>query len=346
MKIELLGLSFSVLEADDIHQKVLLEFARDPLSALVYGCYAKYPQLAERTIKALNRSFSMAATYGQVTLSYLHKEGANFPEYNERLLTCPISFSSFEAWALIQVAQEAEREFLQACLTPNNEVQLTGQLIQLLTLKSKIIQNRYSDYLLDLGAQLNVKKLELQVQNRERETGGDFALLFEWRDIDKNLRVCPVIFQAKRSVGVDVDISQKGSNSESQLAVLSRSKCNPSYIFYNCDSQGSLSEPRLPTVKRVRDVTGTGSRTSSIQDSLSLSIFVLDIMAGNSYFVASSRREALNAILPGVEERELASITTFSSDPSALPNYKSEYALYLSIKSKHNLGRDSNDLGR
>lgn len=344
-KIALSGISFGILEADDLWRGVLSEFSKDSRSSSVYECYAKHPKLAEYTLTALKRSFGIAADAGKVTLMYLNHDEAEFPCYHERYLTCPVSFSSFEVWALIQVAQEAELEFLETCSRPNNEVQLTGHLIQLLSSKSKLVQGRYSQYLSKLGAQLNVKKLELQVQKREKITGGDFALLFEWKDSDGKLKVCPVVFQAKRSVGIDVDISQRNHSSGLQLTVLSKSKCNPSYIFYNCDSQGVIPAPRLPTVKRVRDILSAGvtPKTDSTQKSLSLSMFMLDIMADNAYFVTSSRKEALNAILPGVEELELVSITTFSSDPAALPAYKSVYETYLSAKSK--LARDAADDG-
>ena len=82
----------------------------------------------------------------------------------------------------------AELAFLDVCSTPNNEVQLSGHLIQLLSSKSQLIQSKYNKYLSGLGADLSVKKLELQVQNREKITGGDFALLFEWKDKDGNNR--------------------------------------------------------------------------------------------------------------------------------------------------------------
>lgn len=330
-KIALSGVSFGILEADDLWQDLITEFQNEPRSGSVYNCYATHPQLAASTLTALKRSFSIAAGAGQATLMYLNHDKSEFPKYHERYLTCPVSFYSFEVWALIQAAQQAELEFLDVCSTPNNEIQLSGQLIQLLRSKSKKIQKQYNKYLSGLGAQLNVKKLELQVQNRERVTGGDFALLFEWKDKDGHLNICPVVFQAKRSIAVNVDISQGNDSYGLQLSVLSKSECNPSYIFYNCDSQGALSEPRLPTVKSVKDIIRKGlpSKTSSIEDSLSLSVFLLDVIGGNNYFITSSRKLALNAILPGTEELELANIITFSVDPQALLAYEQEYNEYL-----------------
>ena len=274
---------------------------------------------------------------------YLNSDKSEFLKCHENYLTCPVSFSSFEVWALIQAAQLAELAFLDVCSTPNNEVQLSGHLIQLLSSKSQLIQSKYNKYLSGLGADLSVKKLELQVQNREKITGGDFALLFEWKDKDGNLNICPVVFQAKRSVAENVDISQRNPDSGLQLAMLSKSKCNPSFIFYNCDSQGVLEEPRLPTVKSVKNIVKNGlpSKTNSVEDSLSLSVFLLDVMGGNGYFVTSSRKLALNAILPNVEELELANIITFSVDPRALLVYEREYKEYLLAKLNSAEGYDN-----
>lgn len=333
-RIYLSGVSFGISEVDGLWQGVLSDFASDPRSRSVYNCYVVYPQLAVRALKVLKCSSSIATDAGRYTLIYLGEDKAEFPGYHENYLASPASFSSFEVWALIQVAQQAELEFLEVCSTPNNEVQLSGHLIQLLRSKSKTVQAQYNKYLSALGAELNVKKLELQVQNREKITGGDFALLFEWKDHDGKLKICPIVFQAKRSVSIDVDISQENRDSGLQLAVLSKSRCNPSFIFYNCDSKGVVLEPRLPTVKSVGDVVESGliSKTSSVQDSLSLSMFILDIMIGGEYFVTDSRRSALSAILPGVEELELASIVAFSVDPQALLMYQIEYKKYLALK--------------
>lgn len=342
-KIELSGVSFGILESDDLWQGVLSKFKKNPWSHLVYSCYAKHPQLADYTLTALKRSFGIAADAGKVTLMYLNHDKRDFPLYHENYLTCPVSFSSFEVWALIQVAQQAELGFLEVCSTPNNEVQLSGHLIQLLRSKSELVQDKYNKYLSGLGAKLNVKKLELQVQRREKIIGGDFALLFEWKDSGGNLKICPVIFQAKRSVSENVDISQENPDSGSQLAVLSKSKCNASFIFYNCDSQDVLAEPRLPTVKSVKNIVREGLpfKTSSVQDSLSLSMFMLDVMGENGYFVTNSRKAALNAILPGVKERELADIITFSVDPEALLEYEREYKEYLIVRFRDDQGYGS-----
>lgn len=333
-KIDLSGISFGILESNDIWNDVLTKFKKDPRSPSVYGCYTQYPQLADHTRTALKRSYSIAADFGKYLLIHSAHEEKDFKFYYEQYLTCPVSFSSFEIWALIQVAQQVELSFLKVCSTPNNEVQLSGHLIQLLSSKSELVQDKYSKYLSRLGASLNVKKLELQVQKREKVTGGDFALLFEWKDSRGDLKICPVIFQAKRSVSENVDISQENPDSGSQLAILSKSKCNASFIFYNCDSLGILAEPRLPTVKSVSSIVRAGLplNTSSIKDSLSLSIFMLDVMGENGYFVTSSRKEALNAILPGAGERELADVITFSVDPEALREYQHAYKEYLTAK--------------
>lgn len=114
-KIALSGVSFGILEADDLWQDLITEFQNEPRSGSVYNCYATHPQLAASTLTALKRSFSIAAGAGQATLMYLNHDKSEFPKYHERYLTCPVSFYSFEVWALIQAAQQAELEFLDVC---------------------------------------------------------------------------------------------------------------------------------------------------------------------------------------------------------------------------------------
>lgn len=333
-KIELSGIELDFDEMDALWDRVVVDFLKTPRSRTFLNCYKQHPQLAEHTVKAIRRSISITAEPGKIFLRELIKEARDFSRYYREYLSCPIAFVSFEMWAIIQVVQEAELAFIEVCSKKNIEVQLSGHLIQLLASKSDLVQLRYEKYFAASGARLNVQKLELQVKKREKKTGGDFALLFEWKDVQGNLKVCPVIFQAKRTDSVDVDISQSNAESGPQLAVLAKSKCNPSFIFYHCDSQNDLPEPRFATVKSVATVISEGSvsKTNAVHDSLSLSVFILDILSSGNYVAMDSRKAALNAILPDAELSELAEVITFGSDPTAILEYQAEYKRYLATR--------------
>ncbi|MHA4979822.1 hypothetical protein [Pseudomonas sp. DR208] len=329
--IELSGIELDVDELSVLWDRVVVDFLKAPRSRTFLNCYIQHPQLAEHTVKAIRRSISITAEPGKIFLRELKDETRDFSRYYTDYLSCPIAFVSFEMWAIIQVVQEAELAFIEVCSKKNIEVQLSGHLIQLLASKADLVQLRYEKYFAASGAQLNVQKLELQVKKREKKTGGDFALLFEWKDVQGTLKVCPVIFQAKRTDAIDVDISQSNTESGPQVAVLAKSKCNPSFIFYHCDSQNDLPEPRFATVKSVASVMSEGSlsKTSAVHDSLSLSVFILDILSSGNYVVMDSRKAALNAILPYAESSELSEIITFGSDSTAILEYQQEYKRYL-----------------
>lgn len=334
--IKLAGVSFTPDEVYELWHTVQFDFSRSPRSGSLFDCYADYPEFAQNAVSVLQRSVSIAADAGKVFLKDCISKKSEFPCYHGDYLSCPISFFSFEVWALIQAVQDAELAFLEVCSTENIEVQLTGHLIQLLTSKSERVQSKYERYLSQSGARLSVQKLELQVKKREKDTGGDFALLFEWTDVHGDLKICPVVFQAKRSVPVEVDISQSNPESGLQLAVLAKSTCNPSYIFYNCDSQGELQAPRLATVKSVKSVLldGLPSKTHSMQGSLSLSVFIIDVLSGGDYGVVDSRTAAIKAILPSAEKAGLAEIITLGTDPAALLEYETAYETYLRANRK------------
>lgn len=89
-KIALSGISFGILEADDLWQDVLSDFNNEPRSQSVYNCYVKYPQLAASTLIALKRSFSLAGGGGQVALMYLNSDKSEFLKCHENYLTCPV----------------------------------------------------------------------------------------------------------------------------------------------------------------------------------------------------------------------------------------------------------------
>ena len=334
MNTNLPGTCFTVIEAGDIQIKTSQNFKNKYVYSSVYEYYQLHSGWWKNTELVLKQSSSIATSTGFASLISIYKNSPYFDKYLSLYLSCPAAFKSFEVWALLQVIQETEFKFLETCSKPNIEISLTSALIQILDCKSELIQAKYSKSLSITGTELSVSKLELQVQNREKRTGGDFALLFEWKDESGAIKICPIVFQAKRVISLDADISQHNKNVGYQFNILSMSKCNPVYIFYNCDSTCNTATPRLPTVKRVSDIKIKEEpiNTNTIEQVLSFSMFILDIMSSDKYFVTNSRKSALNEILPGVDQLELSNIVTFSVDPSALIQYKKEYKNYLEQK--------------
>lgn len=326
------GTFLTVAEAGEVQSGVLNSLESHSNYPSVIKNYEEHQAWWKNTVSVLKGSFSIVTETGYALLYSAYKGNDDFKAYTFLFTSCPASFKSFEIWALYQAAQESELEFLDDCATPNIETALTGIFLKNLKIYSNLVQSKYKKYLSIAGSELNVKKLELQVQNRERDTGGDFALLFEWKDVRNELKICPIIFQAKRVADLDADIGQRNKNTGLQFDLLSRSKANPVYIFYNCNTVGLTENPRLPTVKKAKDISISGNayKTSSVEGVVSFSVFLLDVMSSTSFFSTDSRTVALKEILAGIDDMELSNIVTFSVDPAALLEYQNEYQEILS----------------
>jgi hypothetical protein len=334
---------FTILEVACIQSETYSKAQSNIYYKSISENYNRFPSWWENTKKTLNNASCIATQEGKLSLKLTQQNAPNYDSYLSRFLSSPVVFESFEIWVLMQALQECELKFLEVCSTPNDEPSLTAHLLSTLNSKAESLQDKYVKPLSITGSQLNLKKLELQVQNRESLTGGDFALLLEWKDIRGEIKVCPIVFQAKRTSTAHADISQKNKKHGYQFKTLSRSKCNPAYIFYNCDTQGITTAPRLPTVKSIADIEPmTNSlKTSTVDKALSLSVFILHVMTSNDIFTTKSRKNALHEILVGVNELELSNIVTLSVDPNAIQKYELEYKNYLA---KQKAKENNNDI--
>ncbi|MFQ2667416.1 hypothetical protein ACK3ZY_09840 [Aeromonas caviae] len=344
MTITLPGTCFDIIEAEDIRCDSYRKFSNSKHFQSICNNYDIFTSWWDSTRIALHNTSCITSQAGKASLLV---NTVNYNGYNEYLalfLSSPLVFEPFEIWVLFQAIQECEIDFLDTCSTPNVEISLTAALLSTLRLISRNLNDKYRKELSIMGSELSLNKLELQVQNRESSTGGDFALLLEWRSANGLINICPVVFQAKRTTGLQVDISQSNLNHGKQLDILSRSKCNPAYIFYNCDTQGATTYPRLPAVKKISDIGKDTKWTSSVEDVLSLSVFMLNLMSSNDVFTTKSRREALDEILVGVNELELSNIATFSVDPNAIKEYEFEYRKHLA-RQKTREEEKNNDSG-
>lgn len=344
MTTTLPGTCFNIFEAEDIRQHSYHKLSNSKHFQSICNNYDSFTSWWNSTRVALHNTSCITSQAGKASLILNSINHHGYKEYLSLFLSSPLVFEPFETWVLFQALQECEIDLLDTCSTPNIEISLTAALLSTLKLISKNLQDKYRKELSIMGSELNLKKLELQVQNRESSTGGDFALLLEWRNTNGSINICPIVFQAKRTTGLQVDISQSNVNHGKQLDILSRSKCNPAYIFYNCDTQGVTTYPRLPAVKKISDIDKNTKWTSSVEDVLSLSVFMLNLMSNNKVFTTKSRREALDEILVGVNELELSNIVTFSVDPNAIQEYELEYKRYLA-RQKTREEENNNDSG-
>jgi hypothetical protein len=339
------GSSFSMVESSDERMNVINEFEKDKNSSVIANTYNRYPDWWDRTRQVFNSCFSVARGNGQASLVMLSRDKANFKQYHHLFLSNPISMRSFGIWAMYQAVQNAELKLIEQCKTPRTEPSLTGKLTANIDHSASKVQEKYEKHLCLDETVINLSEIELQVQNREKVTGADFALLLEWKDDNGDLQICPIYFQAKRVTGEFGDISQHNESAGYQFHVLRAKKINSVYIFYNCDTQKVNSSPRIATVKNVKNilVSGDPKRTSTVENVLSLSTYLLDVMVNtNNYKTFSNRVSALSSILNSIQEDELASVFSLSVDAEAKLQYQQAYGQYVAYKNKKENDNNNN----
>ncbi|MBV2132770.1 hypothetical protein KRX52_08150 [Pseudomonas sp. MAP12] len=328
------GTFLSVLEAGDLRRDAYERVKNLTYYQSILRSYEEFDSWWNRTKGAIKSSSYISTKAGFASLLLNESEPANFDKYHFTHLASVANFYRFDVWTLIQATIIAEIKFLKTCSRPNTEIALTAALIQALQDSAEALNERHRKHLSISGAGVFCGKLERQVQNREQKTGGDFALLLEWIDATGQIVVCPILFQAKRTGSLRADISQSHKRTGSQLEILRRSKCNPAYIFYNCATNAVIETPRLPTVKPVSTVIASEDTlgTSTVEDVLSLSMHLLELISTKHCFVTQSRKEALNTILSSASEKELLEVVSFSVDEGALRQYEAEYSAYRDVQ--------------
>ncbi len=297
--------------------------------------YLTYDIWWDKTRLVLNACFNIASESGKAGSVLSHKEGCSYDGYHRYFLANPAAFKSFDVWVLYHTIKNVELEFIDRCKTPRNEVALTAKLTEVISTQAKLIQRLYEKHLCLNNSYINLSEVELQVQNREKLVGADIGFLLEWKDEEGNLQICPILLQAKRVVSEIADISQSNNTQGYQFNILKKSKANPVYMFYHCNTQKPTDNPRIVAIKNIDDIKTTRQpdKTSAVQGVLSMSSFFLEIMNNtNKYTICTNRAVALASILNSLREEELYGIFSFSVDESAGLKYTNAYNDYKNFK--------------
>lgn len=293
--------------------------------------YSSYNNWWEDTRQVFNGCFNIASKSGYACSVLSHKNGYTYDGYQRQFLANPAAFKSFDIWALYHTIKNVELDFIDRCKTPRNEEALTAKLTEVISAQAEKFQSKYEKHLCLTNSRLNLSEVELQVQNREKDIGADIGFLLEWKDGKGDLKICPIILQAKRVASEIADISQSNKTEGLQLHKLQKSNANPVYMFYHCDTQSTLASPRIISVKKLDKINTTGEprKTSAVEGVLSLSTFFLEIMSDtNKYTIVTDRTKALASILSTVSESELYGVFSFSVDPDSALKYSDAYEKY------------------
>jgi hypothetical protein len=174
-------------------------------------------------------------------------------------------------------------------------------------------------------------KIDLQVKNREQDTGGDTAVFVEVKRDDGNLETIPIILQAKRFVREYADISQ--ANGEIYQFHTLRSYSLPSaYIFFQNSKYSRIKKPLPPLVKAVHAVEYSEhpKKTSALTDTLPLANYVLHLIAtARTADRFPTAEDAVNAMATDVSPEDLINVIVISPKEDAEHRYQEAWMTYL-----------------
>ena len=285
-----------------------------------------------------------------------YNEIHNWNSILERFYSDPLVFKNRIVWFLFQAFLKAQRDFaLEACPPQSHETHLTGELIGRVRGACDEWGDLAQKYLSRSDNIIEISRIDLSVGGGEQITGGDFALILDIEEahicpcdlqpdilcLTGPLRgsvIIPIVFQAKRYVGLTADISQHNEKRGYQFNVLRQTVCASNYIFYENGAE-RIQYPALPMVKASSAChpVETSPRTEVFKDSVDLATYILRAANGfDDIPAADSREDALNMIFANASKDRISSVAILSNRAGrdliyrkALENLREEIAIGL-----------------
>ncbi|QDQ82910.1 hypothetical protein [Paraburkholderia megapolitana] len=260
----------------------------------------------------------------------------------ERIYDEPVATRNGTIWLLFHACLQAERDFsLDVCPAHSREDVLTGRLLEGIKAACTIWAEASSSYLNRIKNTLEISSIDLTVGGGEQETGGDFALILDIKENASSLEdsepdittltgerrgdaFVPLVFQAKRYVGSNADISQKHDTRGYQFNSLRQVNCASNYIFYENDKE-HISTPALPMVKPVSACKAieTSRVTGVFSESVDFATYILRAANGFSDIPAARTREdALNMILANTSPSNVSRLTILGNTSDLSAKYR------------------------
>lgn len=294
----------------------------------------KFPRTAIRcadALRAVTPLFSQAGFARAILWSRaLQGKGAHdvLEGTLEHLYTDPVLIQDKAIWVLAQVLASAQQQFTSiSCVTPTREEMLSGELLSAITSHASNWAEK-SEQLLDrANAKLQLGRIDLQIQQREGVTGGDFGLIIEYEKNGKTVFL-PLIFQAKRYEGKTADISQFNESRGYQYDTLSKRKCAAAYLFYE-NGTATINNTIPPLAKLVQDTKSptVKTHTNVDDDSLDFFSFVIKAVSGGREFpTADDEKAALSMIIETAPLDDLIAIVAIGRSDGTQSRYALAYA--------------------
>ena len=254
-------------------------YLRHPRALIALLALASGAPMADRASRdALNSAWlHLLSKAGQDLAVLNHREGhgAGFRGFVDSNLLNPISWADPSHWALFFAVRSASDGLqVDTCPSPTSESHLTGILLGAIESQCETWRQAVSAPLARSGTSLSLHKLDLSILGGEQVTGGDFGIVLDFRiKATGHRRIVPLVFQAKRFVRPEADVSQYHEIRGFQREQLARNSCAASYIFYENGTK-PLANPVPPLVKPV-GLVGPQNRTSAIEGTVELATYLV-----------------------------------------------------------------------
>ena len=255
------------------------------------------PETSERIREAIVSKWLEAfSKAGQVSLVGLWRDGPeasrSFERVLQHVLVDPLMHRSVITWCFFLAMHESSVNFqLDYCSSPTEEGQLSGMLLAEISRQCEEWR-KIAAVPLDRGeATLSLERIDLSILGGEQETGGDFGLILEFdekqsqlsaQNSSSSVRIVPLIFQAKRYVRPNADVSQKHGTRGFQYDLLSQNPCASAYVFYENGTR-KIERPLPPLIKPVSNVSAPPLRTDVLEESLDLPSYLFRALFDDSF---------------------------------------------------------------
>ena len=135
-----------------------------------------------------------------------------------------------------------------------------------------------------------------------------------------------MIFQAKRYVRPNADVSQKHTTRGFQYDLLSQNPCASAYVFYENGTK-KIDWPLPPLIKPVSKISAPPSRTAVLQESLDLPSYLFRALFDDSFAPgAYSPGDALGMIYGNAQSGQLSQLAVISNSGNARERYEAALA--------------------
>ncbi len=281
--------------------------------------------LEEFLVSSMRGAYQVASDGGRTAL-IMHRDERSFDKIFQCVFCLPFTFSEFPLWVLYHACLSAEQAFAREdCRPAKIENAQTQNFLKQLKIACTDWLRQTEEVVGRFNSTVGLSELSLEVQGREQATGGDFAILIEYRKHrDDFPEIIPVVLQSKRfdSTG-RADISQKNDKTgRYQFHNLkeTRKLCPAGYFFFNSSTQSVTKEPHVPAFKDVRDMPMVAAPKDDYvwEKSNNFATFVLHLIATvEDHHRHDDAESALEKIVSNIPLEDLTGIGVVSVELDA-----------------------------